>query len=61
MQRMVVDLPEPDGPHSTIALAHVEVDVLEHVELAVPLVHAGHANDAFSAGGLLDGVAHVLS
>ena len=51
MQRISVDLPEPDGPQMTIRspLQTVEVDVLQHVELAVPLVHAAHASIIASA------------
>ncbi len=41
-----------------LALAHVQVDVLEHMELAVPLVHALHLDDAFGAGRLLDRFTH---
>ena len=42
MQRISVDLPEPDGPQMTIRspVATDEVDVAQHVELAVPLVDA---------------------
>ncbi len=34
MVRHNVDLPEPDGPehHDDLAAAHVEVDVVEHVQ-----------------------------
>ena len=44
MQRIMVDLPEPDGPQIDDALAahHLEIDVAQHVEFAVPLVHADH-------------------
>jgi hypothetical protein len=44
MQRIMVDLPEPDGPQITMpfAAADVEVDVAQNVELAEPLVHADH-------------------
>ena len=44
MQRIIVDLPEPDGPQMTMRspFSTRQVDVLQHVELAVPLVHAAH-------------------
>ena len=41
----------------TLALLHAEVDVLEHVELAVPLVHALQQDHRLSAG-LLDCFTH---
>jgi hypothetical protein len=42
MQRIIVDLPEPDGPADDDPLAahDLEVDVAKHVEFAIPLVHA---------------------
>ena len=42
MVRHNVDLPEPDGPSTTIDLAavDVEVDVLQHVKVAEVLVDA---------------------
>ena len=42
MQRIMVDLPEPDGPQITMRSPRIdlEVDVAQHVEIAVPLVHA---------------------
>ena len=57
MQRIMVDLPEPDGPHDDDALAapHRQVDVAQHVELAVPFVHAddldGERRSAAGVGG----------
>ena len=44
MQRISVDLPEPEGPQMTIfsPCATHEVDIAQHVELAEPLVHAGN-------------------
>ncbi|MNS27463.1 hypothetical protein D3C72_594140 [compost metagenome] len=44
--------------HDTLALLDVEVDVFQHVELAVPLVHALHLNNAFRAHRLFDCFAH---
>ena len=43
MQRISVDLPEPEGPADDDPLAPVdgEVDVAQHVEGAEPFVHAG--------------------
>jgi hypothetical protein len=40
-QRISVDLPEPDGPadDDALALHDLEVDVAQHVEIRVPLVH----------------------
>jgi hypothetical protein len=40
MQRIMVDLPEPDGPQTTIALAlpDGQADVLQDMELAEPFV-----------------------
>ncbi len=42
MQRIIVDLPEPDGPQMTMRSPRMtlQVDVVQHVKLAVPLVHA---------------------
>ena len=42
MQRISVDLPEPDGPQITMRSPrhHRQVDVAQHVEVAVPFVHA---------------------
>ena len=44
MQRISVDLPEPDGPQIDDALSagDGEIDVLEGLEGAVPLVDAFH-------------------
>ena len=45
MQRIIVDLPEPDGPQTHDASRRVptiEVDVLQHMELAVPFVDGLH-------------------
>ena len=52
MQRIIVDLPEPDGPQMTMRspLLHPQVDVLEHVELAVPLVHALQFDHGLAGG-----------
>jgi hypothetical protein len=52
MVRHSVDLPEPDGPddHDDLAARDVEVDVLEHVEVAEVLVHALHPHER-SVGG----------
>ncbi|MDT4890600.1 hypothetical protein FQZ97_1274600 [compost metagenome] len=41
----------------TLAMLHVEVDVLQHMELAVPLVHALQADDRF-AGDFLACFSH---
>ena len=43
MQRISVDLPEPEGPQMSDALApvHRQVDVAQNVEGAEPFVHAG--------------------
>lgn len=40
-------LARPGRPaqHDTLALPHGQVDVLEHMELPEPLVHALHADD----------------
>ena len=48
--RHSVDLPEPEGPMTTTTSPrlHVEVDVLEHVQLAEPLVHAVEDHQAAS-------------
>ena len=42
MQRIMVDLPEPDGPQITIRSPRVtlQIDVAQHVEVAEPFVHA---------------------
>ena len=42
MQRIIVDLPEPDGPQMTMRSPRIdlEIDVAQHVELAEPFVHA---------------------
>ena len=47
MQRISVDLPEPDGPQMTIRSPRPtgEIDVAQHVELAVPLVDALELDD----------------
>ena len=47
MQRISVDLPEPDGPQTTMRspAVHFEVDVRQHLELAVPLLDPLHADD----------------
>ena len=41
MQRISVDLPDPDGPQITIRSPrlHGHVDVAQHVEAAIPFVH----------------------
>ncbi len=44
--------------HDTFTLAHIQVDVLEYMELAVPLVYALHADHAFSAQRLIDNFTH---
>jgi hypothetical protein len=43
----------------TFALFDVEVDVFEHVELAVPLVDALHLNNAFRTYRLFDCFTHL--
>ena len=50
MQRIIVDLPEPDGPQTTTfwPLLDLQVDVPQDVELAVPLVDVAQL-DAGSA------------
>ena len=52
MQRMSVDLPDPDGPadHDPLAAADRQIDVAQHVELPVPLVDARELDDGI--GGL---------
>jgi hypothetical protein len=42
------------GDHDALAARHLEVDVLQHVEVAEPLVDAGEADDriGFGHGGL---------
>ncbi len=49
MQRISVDLPEPGraGDDDALALVDREVDVAQHVELAVPLVHADDLDREF--------------
>ncbi len=51
MQRIIVDLPEPDGPADDDALAalHRQVDVAQHVEIAVPFVHRRSMSTATSS------------
>ena len=64
MQRIMVDLPEPDGPQITMRSLFVtrEVDVAQHVEIAVPLVHADHVDRdvGLERGGLEPGIARGL-
>ena len=53
MQRISVDLPDPDGPQMTMRSprATVEVDVPQHVEVvAIPLVHLLEADDRIAHG-----------
>ena len=40
MQRISVDLPEPDGPQMTIFSPRptVEIDIAQHMEIAEPFV-----------------------
>ena len=47
MQRISVDLPEPEGPQITMRSPRrdIEVDVAQHVKIAVPFVEAGNADD----------------
>lgn len=47
MQRIMVDLPEPDGPHTTMRSpgATSRLMLRSTVRLAVPLVHVLHSND----------------
>ncbi len=42
MQRIMVDLPDPDGPrdHDTLAACHLEVDIAQHLRVAIPLADA---------------------
>ena len=66
MQRIRVDLPEPEGPMTTTTscLAHLQVDVVEGLERAEELVDALQLDDdvALHLGGigehLLLGVGH---
>src|SRR5450830_127347 len=44
--------------NDTFALLDVQVDVFQHVELAVPLVHALHLNNAFRTHRLFDRFTH---
>jgi len=62
MQRIRVDLPEPDGPQMTTLLAflHVEVDVRQHVELSVPLVDALELDHRFDLRQIAGCCGHVL-
>ena len=58
MQRIIVDLPEPDGPQTTMRspCSTVEVDVVQHMELAVPFVDMPHRSiDGASPGLRRDG------
>ena len=53
MQRISVDLPEPEGPQMTIRspCGDRQVDVAQHVEIvAVPLVDLVEADDGFGHG-----------
>ena len=52
MQRIIVDLPEPDGPQMTMRSprADMQVDVAQDVELAVPFVHADHLHGRLRLG-----------
>ena len=52
MQRIIVDLPEPEGPQTTMRSPRptVEIDVAEHMKLAVPLVDADHLDGRFGPG-----------
>ena len=53
--RHSVDLPEPDGPMTTTTSPRVDrqVDVLQHVQLAEPLVDAGQADEWLSVRPLV--------
>ncbi|MCY1373494.1 hypothetical protein D9M69_607720 [compost metagenome] len=42
----------------TLALLDVQVDVFQHMELAIPLVHALHLNNAFRAHSFFDSFTH---
>jgi hypothetical protein len=44
MQRIIVDLPEPEGPQTTTRSPFftTRFDVVEHVELAEPFVDVAH-------------------
>ena len=50
MARHSVDLPDPDGPMTTTTSPRsiVQVDVLQHVQVAEPLVDAGQADERLS-------------
>ncbi len=54
MQRIIVDLPEPDGPQITTLLLLRDRDrhVAQHVHRAVPLVHLVEHDRRRSAVGL---------
>ncbi len=43
MQRIIVDLPEPRraGDDDALAFHDLQIDVTQHVEVTVPLVHVG--------------------
>ena len=61
MQRIIVDLPEPDGPQMTMRSPRIDrqVDVAQHVELAVPFVHADDLDGRRRRRGLTGGAACV--
>ena len=61
MQRIRVDLPEAGRPANDHPLAarHVHVDVVEHVQLAVPLVQTLHVHHRSGVGGHTDSPSSV--
>ena len=52
MQRIIVDLPDPDGPQMTMRSPRIDlqIDVAQHMELAVPFVHADDVDGDIGVG-----------
>ena len=58
MQRIMVDLPEPEGPHDhdPLALPDVQIDVAQHMKLAEPLVPTPSQHDDRRVAAVVAGV-----
>ena len=58
MQRIMVDLPEPDGPQMTMRSRRITLRLMfaQHVEIPEPFVHVDDLDRHFVGGGCRLGV-----